>query len=82
MNLNISIINIFKWSKWDIHRSAEKVVAHCLHQGEEAEACCDGDDQGAGSLQGLSLLWLDFTQECLQEGVTSLNLVSWNREGC
>ena len=65
MNLNISIINIFNWSKWYIHRSAEGVVAHCLHQGEEAEARCDGDDQGAGSLQGLGLLWLDFTQECL-----------------
>ena len=63
-----------------IHRSAEDVVAHCLHQGEDAEACCDGDDQGAGSLQGLGLLRLDFTQECLQEGVTSLNLVSWKRE--
>ena len=75
MNLNISIINIFKWSKCYIHRSAEDVVAHCLHQGEEAEARCDGDDQGAGSLQGLSLLWLD-TKEWLQEGVTSLNLVS------
>ena len=33
-----------------IHRSAEDVVAHCLHQGEDAEAGCDGDDQGAGSL--------------------------------
>ena len=71
---------MFKLWKWDIHRSAEDVVAHCLHQGEDAEARCDGDDQGAGSLQGLGLLWLDFTQECLQEGVTSLNLVSWKRE--
>ena len=62
--------------KMYIHRSAEDVVAHCLHQGEDAEARCDGDDQGAGSLQGLGLLRLDFTQECLQEGVTSLNLVS------
>ena len=58
------------------HRSAEDVVAHCLHQGKEAEAHGDGDDQDAGSLQGLGVLWLDFTQECLQEGVTSLNLVS------
>ena len=71
---------MFKLWKWDIHRSAEDVVAHCFHQGEDAEARCDGDDQGAGSLQGLDLLWLDLTQECLQEGVTSLNLVSWKRE--
>ena len=67
---------MFKWWKWDIHRSAEDVVAHSLHQGEDAEARCDGVDQGAGSLQGLGLLWLDFTQECLQEAVTSLNLMS------
>ena len=67
---------MFKISKRYIYCRAEDVVADCLHQGEEAEARCDGDDQGAGSLQGLSLLWLDFTQECLQEGVTSLNLVS------
>ena len=60
-----------------IYRSAEEVVAGCLHQGEDAEAGGDGDDQGAGCLQGLSLLWLDFTQEWLQEGVTSLNLVCW-----
>ena len=57
------------------YRSAEEVVAHCLHQGEDTQACGDGDHQGAGSLQGLCLLWLDFTQECLQEGVTSLNLI-------
>ena len=44
-----------------IYRSAEEVVAHCLHQGEDAEARGDGDHQGAGSLQGLCLLWLDFT---------------------
>ena len=67
-------------SKWYDHRSAEYVVAHCLHQGEDAEARCDGDDQGAGSLQGFGLVLLDFTQECLQEGVTSLNLVSWKTE--
>ena len=67
---------MFKFSKRCIHRRAEDVVAHGLHQGEEAEASCDGDDQGAGSLQGLGLLWLDFAQKCLQEGVTSLNLVS------
>ena len=58
-----------------IYRSAEEVVARCLHQGEEAEARGDGDDQGAGRLQGLSLLRLDFTQERLQEGVTGLNLI-------
>ena len=46
-----------------IYRSAEEVVAHCLHQGEDAEARGDVDDQGAGHLIGLSLLWLDFTQE-------------------
>ena len=67
---------MFKLSKWDIHRSAEDVVAHCLQQGEDAEAHFDGDDQGAGSLYGLSLLLLDITQECLQEVVTSLNLMS------
>ena len=48
-----------------LYLGTEDVVAHCLHQGEEAEARCDGDDQGAGSLQGLCLLWLDFTQERL-----------------
>ena len=57
------------------YRSAEEVVAHRLHQGEDEEARCDVSHQGAGSLQGLCLLWLDFTQERLQEGVTSLNLV-------
>ena len=57
------------------YHSAEEVVAHHLHQGEDTEARGDGDHQGAGSLQGLCLLWLDFTQERLQEGVTSLNLV-------
>ena len=50
---------------WDIYRSAEEVVAHRLHQGEDAEARGDVSHQGAGSLQGLCLLWLDFTQECL-----------------
>ena len=57
------------------YRSAEEIVAHRLHQGKDAEARGDADHQGAGSLQGLCLLWLDFTQERLQEGVTSLNLV-------
>ena len=47
------------------YRSAEEVVAHSLHQGEDAEARGDVDHQGAGSLQGLCLLWLDFTQERL-----------------
>ena len=60
------------------YRNAEKVVAHRLHQGEDAEARGDVSHQGAGSLQGLCLLWLDFTQERLQEGVTSLNLVCCN----
>ena len=59
-----------------IYRRVEEVVAQRLHQGEDAETRGDGDHQGAGSLQGLCLLWLDFTQECLHEGVTSLNLVS------
>ena len=58
------------------NRSAEEVVAHCLHQGEDAEARRDGDHQGPGGLQGLCLLWLDFTQKRLQEGVTSVNLES------
>ena len=58
-----------------IYRRVEEVVAHRLHQREDAEARSDGDHQGAGSLQGLCLLWLDFTQERLQEGVTSLNLI-------
>ena len=58
-----------------IYRSAEEVVAHRLHQGEDTETRGDGDHQGAGSLQGLCLLWLDFTKERLQEGVTGLNLV-------
>ena len=57
------------------YRSAEEIVAHRLHQGKDAEARGDADHQGAGSLQGLCLLWLDFTQERLQERVTSLNLV-------
>ena len=43
------------------YRSAEEVVTQCLHQGEDAEARRDGDHQGPGSLQGLSLLWLDIT---------------------
>ena len=59
----------------DIYLSAEEVIAQCLHQGEDKEARGDGDDQGPGSLQGLSLLWLYFAQKFLQEGVTSLNLV-------
>ena len=59
----------------NIYFSAEEVVEDCLHQGEDAEARGDGDDQGAGSLQGLSLLRLDFTQEGLKKSVTSLNLV-------
>ena len=81
MNLfGFQLLAMFLWSKCYTHWSAEDVIANCLHQGEDAEARCDGDDQGAGSLQWLSLLWLDFTQECLQEGVTSLNLVSWKRE--
>ena len=80
MNLLVSIIYVQIIIMRYLYLGTEDVVAHCLHQGEEAEARCDGDDQGAGSLQGLGLLWLDLTQECLQEGVTSLNLVSWNME--
>ena len=76
MNLFVSIIYVQIISMRYLYLDTEDVVAHCLHQGEETEARCECDDQGAGSLQGLSLLWLDFTQECLQEGVTSLNLVS------
>ena len=60
-----------------VYRRAEEVVERCLHQGEDAEAQGDGDDQHPGHLQGLSLLRLDFTQECLKEGVTSLYLESW-----
>ena len=56
MNLFGSIINNVQII--NIHRSAEDVVKHCLHQGEDAEAGCDGDDQGVGSLQGLGLLLL------------------------
>ena len=58
-----------------IYCSAEEVVAHRLHQGEGAEARGDGDHQGAGSFQGLCFLFLDFTQEYLQEVVTSSNLI-------
>ena len=57
------------------YRSAEEVVAHRLHQGEDAEARGDVSHQGAGSLQGLCLLLLDFTKECFQQGVTSSNLI-------
>ena len=60
-----------------IYRSAEEVVARCLHQREETETGCDGDHQSPGSLQGLCFFLLDFTQECLQERVTNLNLVGW-----
>ena len=63
-----------------IYRRVEEVVAHGLHQGEDPEARGSVDHQGAGSLQGLCLLWLDFTQERLQEGVTSLNLVCCNEK--
>ena len=77
MNLFVSIIHNIQIIRMRyLYLGAEDVVAHCLHYGEEAEACCDGDDQGTCSLQGLGVLWLDFTQECLREGVTSLNLVS------
>ena len=58
-----------------IYCSAEEVVAHRLHQGEGAEARGDGDHQGAGSFQGLGLLWLDFTQERLQKEVPGSNLI-------
>ena len=61
------------------YRSAEKVVAHCLHQGEDTDTRGDGDHQGAGSFQGLGLLWLDFTQERLQKEVPGSNLIFWNR---
>ena len=79
MNLLVSIIYVQIIIMRYLYLGTEDVVAHCLHQGEEAEARCDGDDQGAGSLQGLCLLWLN-NKECLQEGMTSLNLVSWKRE--
>ena len=73
---NVNRYPYFNFKKVYIHRSAEDVVAHCLQQGEDAEAHFDGDDQGAGSLYGLSLLLLDITQESLQEVVTCLNLMS------
>ena len=73
--MNLFSFSMFVFELFKIYRSVEEVVAHCLHQGEDAEARGDGDHQGAGSLQGLCLLWLDFTQERLQEEVTSLNLV-------
>ena len=63
--------------KSDIYSSAEKVVAQCLHQREDTEARGDCDYQGAGCLQGLSLLRLDFTKERLQECVASSNLIIW-----
>ena len=69
-NFHICIFELFI-----SYHSVEEVVAHRLHQGEDAEARGNVSHQGAGSLQGLCLLWLDFTQERLQEGVTSLNLV-------
>ena len=50
-----------------VYRSAEEVVARCLHQREETETGCDGDHQSPGSLQGLCFFLLDFTQKCLQE---------------
>ena len=81
MNLfSISIIFnfVFELFKIKTYRRVEEVVAHRLHQGEDAEARGDVSHQGAGSLQGLCLLWLDFTQERLQEEVTSLNLVCCN----
>ena len=46
------------------YRSAEEVVAHYLHKGEDTETRGDGDDQDANSLQGFRLLCLDFTQKC------------------
>ena len=57
------------------YHSAEEVIAHRLHQGEDTETRGDVSHQGAGSLQGFCLLWLDFTKESLEEGVTSLDLV-------
>ena len=57
------------------YRSAEEVVAHYLHKGEDTETRGDGDHQGAGSFQGLCFLFLDFTQEYLQKVVTSSNLI-------
>ena len=66
---------------WDIYRSAEEVVADRLQQGEDAETRGDGDHQGAGSLQGLCLLWFDFTQKSLEKDVTSSDLISWKRKG-
>ena len=74
MNL-FYLSSIYLFTTFINYHSVEEVVAHRLHQGEDAEARGDVSHQGAGSLQGLCLLWLDFTQERLQEGVTSLNLV-------
>ena len=49
-----------------IYFSYKEVVTHCLHHWKDTETRGDGDDQGAGILQGLILLGLDFTQERLQ----------------
>ena len=64
LNASIIYMNICIWAII-IYRSTEEVVTHCLHQGEDAEARSEVSHQGAGSLQGLCLLRLDFTQECL-----------------
>ena len=66
---------IYLFTTFVNYRSVEEVIAHNLQQREDKEQGSDGDHQGAGSLQGLCLFWLDFTQECVEEGVTSLNLV-------
>ena len=58
------------------YRSAEEIVAHRLHQGKDAEARGDADHQGAGSRQGLCLLFFDFTQKSLEKSVTSSDLIS------
>ena len=52
-------VQLHKWSNdlnGYIYFNVEEVVEHCLHQGEDAEAGGDGDDQDTGCLQGLSLL--------------------------
>ena len=51
MNLfSISIIFNFVFELFMIYRRVEEVVAHRLHQGEDAETRGDGDHQDAGSL--------------------------------
>ena len=69
----------FRYKILDNYDRAEEVVEYCLHQGEDAEACCEGDYQRPGGLQGPGLLWLDFAQKRLKECVTSIYLESYGQ---